>query len=131
MSSVGQHLLIEYSECDVWALNDETALRSALLVAIGESGARIIDSVFHSFSPHGVTGIVGIAESHVSIHTWPELRYAAVDIFTCSPKMNSAHIVEALRLFLQSRHLSQMLVNRGPNHALTAETPCKVAPHQP
>ncbi len=56
------------------------------------SGATIVQSVFHMFSPHGVSGVVVVAESHLAIHTWPEYGYAAVDYFSCGPVDSKAAI---------------------------------------
>ena len=67
----------------------------------------------HKFDPIGVTAIVMIAESHLSIHTWPEHRYAAIDIFTCSPTMQPADVVGFLSARLQSRKVETVEVNRG------------------
>ena len=71
-----------------------------MLRAARETGATVIDTIFHQFSPQGVTGVVAIAESHLCIHTWPELGYAAVDIFTCGesfdPDEAASLIVEAV-----------------------------------
>jgi S-adenosylmethionine decarboxylase len=76
-------LIGEYYGCDCALLDDCDAIRTRLLEACGRIGVTVVGEVFHKFSPQGVTGIVAIAESHVSIHTWPEKAYAAVDIFTC------------------------------------------------
>lgn len=112
--SVGQHYLVEFDDCDVDAVNSEEHLRKALLRAVDLSGAKIIKDVFHSFSPHGVTGVIVIAESHVSIHTWPEFRYAAVDIFTCSDRMNVDLIVTELKIATQSKSVFMQKISRGP-----------------
>jgi len=53
-----------------------------------EAGAEVREVVFHKFSPQGVSGVVVISESHLAIHTWPELGYAAVDVFTCGSSVN-------------------------------------------
>ncbi len=112
--SVGIHHLVELKDCDPRAINDLEGLRLALLNAVEASGATIITDVFHPFSPHGVTGVIVIAESHVSIHTWPELGYAALDIFTCSHKMNSQLIVDQLKAFTCSKTLEVSSYRRGP-----------------
>ena len=111
---VGEHYLVEFYECDARVLNNEEQLRSGLLLAVERSGATIIKDVFHAFSPHGVTGVIVIAESHVSIHTWPEYHYAAVDIFTCSPKMNVQHIIQSLTHLIISNKVETTQISRGP-----------------
>lgn len=111
---LGQHLLIEFGLCSAPALDDLDGIRAGLLAAARRSGATVIGEIFHRFSPQGVTGVVAIAESHVSIHTWPEHGYAAVDVFTCSERMRSDVIVEDLRELLEAGHVVVRRVERGP-----------------
>ena len=83
MKILGIQLLIDLKQCDEAILNDLNKTRELLVNAAQKGGADIIGDTFHKFDPQGVTGIVSIAESHISIHTWPEFGYAAVDIFSC------------------------------------------------
>ena len=83
MEALGRHVLLELHSCNAQKLNDLPFLRETMLKAAEETGATVVGEIFHQFSPQGVTGVVAIAESHLCIHTWPEHRYAAVDIFTC------------------------------------------------
>ena len=83
-----------------------------MLQAAEAAGATIVQSVFHRFSPHGVTGVVVVAESHLSIHTWPEYGYAAVDFFTCGDcRPEAAH--EVLEAGMLSRSHAIVKVERG------------------
>lgn len=88
MKILGRHLVVEYSECDKLKLNDVRYLEDAMNEAVRKSGATIVRSVFHRYNPQGVSGVVVIAESHISIHTWPEYGYAAVDFFTCGESVD-------------------------------------------
>ncbi len=101
MQSLGKHLLGEYHGCDRELLNRPEHIRTELLAAVAQSGATPIHDFVHTFTPHGVTGIVVIAESHFSIHTWPEYGFAAVDLFTCGdsvdPYLAFDHLATALR----------------------------------
>ena len=83
MKSLGRHLLAEFYDCEPEMINNCGLVEKFMKDAAEKSGATIIKSVFHSFQPHGVSGVVVIAESHLAIHTWPEYGYAAVDLFTC------------------------------------------------
>lgn len=76
-------------------------------------GGTIVRSVFHQFSPWGVTGVVVITESHVTVHTWPEHGYAAVDVFSCSPRLDHARIREELRMVLGAREVRRRSFARG------------------
>ena len=80
---VGKHCILELYECDHTKLNDEAFLRTTITSAAKFAGATLLNLITHHFSPQGVTGLALLAESHISIHTWPEIGYAAIDVFTC------------------------------------------------
>lgn len=84
---LGYHWLVELYDCDEALLNDPQKVEFLLLDAARKSKATIIESCLHHFAPHGVSGVVVIAESHLTIHTWPEYGYAAFDIFSCGKEM--------------------------------------------
>jgi S-adenosylmethionine decarboxylase len=96
------HTLIDFHECDLVRLNDADGLRGQMLRAIADAGGTYVTDVFHKFSPHGLSGIVVIAESHVALHTWPEHRFAAVDIFSCTQKLDQSLIIAQLGEWLKS-----------------------------
>ena len=83
MNALGRHILAEIYGCQFDILNDAEKVERIMVKAALESGAEVREAVFHKFSPQGVSGVVVISESHLAIHTWPELGYAAVDVFTC------------------------------------------------
>ncbi|MCY3822465.1 MAG: adenosylmethionine decarboxylase [Nitrospinae bacterium] len=83
MNSLGRHLLAEFYDCGTDALNDPGRIERLMNEAARLSGATVVESAFHAFSPHGVSGVVVVEESHLAVHTWPEYRYAAVDYFSC------------------------------------------------
>ena len=83
MKTIGRHLIAEYYECRRETLDEVSTVRQAMLDAALAIGATVLGENFHQFDPHGVSGTVVIAESHLSIHTWPENGYVAVDIYTC------------------------------------------------
>ena len=111
--ALGTHLLLEMNECDPMLLDDMAMVKEVLLAAAEEAGATVVGEVFHKFSPVGVTGIVCIAESHISIHTWPEHRYAAVDIFTCGENLKPMEAAHFIAAGLQAQHCNVMEVKRG------------------
>lgn len=97
---LGKHLILELYACSAKLLDDLEGTRQALLEAAKRSRAQVISESFRKFDPVGVTGVVVISESHITIHTWPEYRYAAVDIFTCgdtAPEVGAAYLVSAFR----------------------------------
>src|SRR5207253_9695567 len=98
LNALGRHLLLEIFDCDPDAINSLEAVKGALIEAAKRAQATIVDVVFHEFNPFGISGVVVIAESHLSIHTWPEYRYAAVNVFSCGevlqPEIAVNYLVE-------------------------------------
>ena len=113
MKYLGKHLIVEFHGCDPAVLNDPETCQSHFLEAVRLSGATIIQPFFHQFSPHGVSGVVVIAESHFSVHTWPEYGYCAVDIFTCGEEIRSDAALDHLRRALRAGHYSVVEFKRG------------------
>src|SRR5260370_22611634 len=83
LNALGRHLLLEMFDCDPDAINSLESVKGALIEAAKRAQATIVDVVFHEFNPFGISGVVVIADSHLSLHTWPEDRSAAVDVFSC------------------------------------------------
>lgn len=81
--ALGRHILCEAYGCDPKALNSLEGIERIMVDAALKAGAEVREVAFHKFSPQGVSGVVVISESHLAIHTWPELGYAAIDVFTC------------------------------------------------
>ncbi len=112
MNTRGKHLLVEYWGCEADVLDDVGAVEALMKRAAEASGATLVESVFHRFCPQGVSGVVVVEESHLSIHTWPEKGYAAVDFYTCGDcEPERAH--EVLRRALRPRHAEKIRVQRG------------------
>ena len=83
VNTLGYHYVIEASGCDPKVLSDADALKKILLdsAKVGEMYVR--STYFYRFSPQGISGMVVVSGSHISIHTWPEKGYAAIDVYTC------------------------------------------------
>lgn len=113
MKALGRHVLAEFFDCEAEILNDAQRIENYMKRAAIECGATIVNSTFHTFNPHGVSGVVVIAESHLAIHTWPEYRYAAVDVFTCGETIDPAVATRALEEYLRARKVSVVQINRG------------------
>ena len=113
MNALGRHLLVELNECNREVLNDLDLLRDAMLTAAVKSGAVVLGDSFHRFSPQGVSGVVVIAESHLSVHTWPEYGYAAVDVFTCGTTVNPETAAEVLIERFESKNHTMTEIQRG------------------
>ena len=108
----GKHYLVEFTGCDPGKMKFVDDVREALLESARVSGATILGSHFHQFEPHGVTGMVFIAESHFSIHTWPEDGYAAFDILTCGV-MDPERAIGSLSKSLEAGKVEIRVFSRG------------------
>ena len=113
MTALGTHLLVELRQANPAKLDDIEFVRQALINAAREAGATILGDTFHRFTPQGVTGIVAIAESHISIHTWPEYGYAAVDVFTCGESLAPYKAADLIIKSLESKDSEVTKVLRG------------------
>lgn len=101
VNALGRHVLLELSGCPYTLLNDIDFVRKTLKKAAEKAEVTIISENFNRFNPQGISGVLIIAESHISIHTWPEYEYAAIDIFTCGdvalPDRAEQYLIEAFR----------------------------------
>ena len=111
MKSVGRHLILELWECQ--ELNSPEIVEKALREATVACKAHLLDLKVHTFSPQGVTGVAVVSESHILIHTWPELNYAAVDVFTCGNGTEPAAVIPVLRQYFSPRKIQVMELRRG------------------
>ena len=114
--SLGSHLLIELYGCNGKTLETEEIVGQAMHDAAAASKATIVEQSFHEFKPFGVSGAVIIQESHYTIHTWPEHRYAAVDLFYCGGTVLVHKAVEVLRERFQPERIKFLVVRRGLQH---------------
>ena len=98
---LGVHFLVELSGCPFELLDDEFFIQGALSEATKIANNTLIKLSSHKFEPHGVTAIALLGESHMSVHSWPEEGYAAVDIFTCgetsNPKLAVNYLIDAFK----------------------------------
>ena len=113
MYALGTHLLIELRDCNPEILKSLEKVRKILISAAKEAKATIINNSFHEFNPFGISGVVVIAESHLTIHTWPEYGYAAVDIFTCGDIIKPERAVSCLVKKFDCKNPSIVEMKRG------------------
>ena len=113
MYALGTHLLIELRDCNPEILKSLEKVRKILVSAAKEAKATIINNSFHEFNPFGISGVVVIAESHLTIHTWPEYGYAAVDIFTCGDIIKPERAVSYLVKKFDCKNPSIVEMKRG------------------
>jgi len=113
LNALGRHLLLELKLCNEEVLDDIDFLRDCLNEAAIQSGATVVGESFYHFSPCGVSGVVNIAESHIAIHTWPEYRYAAVDVFTCGDDVDPGKAARWITEKLEAKNHSLIELRRG------------------
>ena len=109
-----KHFLLELYRCDYEKLNDESFLRCTLNNAAKIANATVLNLISNKFEPQGVTAIALLAESHLSIHTWPEAHYSAVDIFTCGQNMKPDISCKYLIQVLMAKEHLLRVINRNP-----------------
>ncbi|MGE5557466.1 MAG: adenosylmethionine decarboxylase [Bacillota bacterium] len=110
---LGLQLLAEFWGCNREKINDPKKVEQLMLDAVKEAGAEAVGSIFHEFEPQGISGVVVISASHLAIHTWPELGYAAVDIFICGVHMDPWRALKRLEVQFEVRKIQVTEVPRG------------------
>ncbi len=115
--NLGTHYLADFFNCDRRKINDIAFIERIMIEATERAGASMIKPFFHKFSPHGISGVIVIAESHFAIHTWPEYGYAAVDLFSCAD-FDYKSALNHIRMSIGAEHHSVELMRRGilPGH---------------
>lgn len=124
MKSVGRHLVLELWGCS--NLNSTSAVEDALLEIVTALNLTLLSMNVHPFSPYGVTGVAVVSESHVVIHTWPELGYAAVDVFTCGEQRNPEDAVPVLRRYFAPERVQVIEMTRGVVQDVAGREPSAV-----
>jgi S-adenosylmethionine decarboxylase len=116
MDTLAKHLLAELHGCDRKLLDDPSELKRLMLAAAERARAHVLADVVHRYSPHGVTCLLVLEESHFSLHTWPEAGYAAADFYTCGSLLPELAL-ELLRDGLSATRLELLTVERGRSQA--------------
>ena len=112
-SAIGRHCILELHGCPYDILDNEALVRNAIVAASQKSLSTLLHLSSHRFEPQGVTAVGLLAESHISIHTWPELGYAACDIFTCGASARPTQACDFLATTLQAASQSLQVLTRG------------------
>jgi S-adenosylmethionine decarboxylase len=112
MKKLGAHYLIELVDCNPETLSHTETVEAGFVRAAEASKATILNVYFHQFSPHGVSGVILIAESHFTIHTWPEENYAAIDFFTCG-EMEPEKAIDVFKEVFMAGDVRVKIVDRG------------------
>lgn len=127
VKNLGTHLLMDFYGCDREIIDSTEDVRRHLMRAARNANATIVQDVFHTFSPQGVSGVVVIAESHIAIHTWPEFGCASVDVFSCSDKIHPEIVRAYLTECFRAKESTMTEMKRGtllPRHLEPEKTEC-------
>lgn len=113
MKVIGKHLTVDMYGCSFESLDNVAFVKDAMLTAVKEANMTLLDFTYHKFEPQGLTALALLAESHMSIHTYPEMGYAAVDVFTCGDHSRPDKAVQTLQRFLQPEKTKTTNIKRG------------------
>lgn len=97
MMKLGEHYICDLSNCSRDILLDSERAYQLFAQAVRESGLTVVDEGFYKFSPHGFTCFLLLAESHASLHAWPEYGYCAIDLFTCAIGKDLVPLIQRIR----------------------------------
>ena len=117
--SNGRHLILDLYNCDQQLLDNYAGLQELMETALQMSNATIIRIIGEKFQPQGVTLLALLAESHCSIHTWPEIGYAAVDLYTCGDTTNAHKAAQFLKKKLKASNTKEQELVRSTTHELS------------
>ena len=109
----GTHLLLTLKNCAPDVLNNELKLRELTREAAESTGAQVLEICSHRFTPQGVTTVAVLAESHASLHTYPESNTVFWDCFTCGTTCNPELSIEVLKKVLNPEHISKQVIARS------------------
>lgn len=113
MDTMGRHIITELWECNPDKLNDIDFIERLFVDAALRSGAEVREVAFHKFAPHGVSGVVIISESHLTIHSFPEHGYASVDVFTCGDRIDPSTASQYIAEGLEAKVREDVKLERG------------------
>ncbi len=113
LEALGRQLILEYYGCPAELMNDRDFIEEVMVSAAKHMRANIVSVDFHKFNPYGVSGVVVISESHLTIHTWPEFGYAAVDVFTCGTVIDPWEAHRYMKEHFKATKVSEVEFRRG------------------
>ncbi|MUK87554.1 S-adenosylmethionine decarboxylase proenzyme [Ornithinibacillus sp. L9] len=113
MDVLGRHIIAELWNCNIDVLNNINLLEQIFVDAALKAGAEVREVAFHQFAPHGVSGVVIISESHLTVHSFPEHGYASIDVYTCGEKVDPTIAVDYIIQALDAKTSEKIEIPRG------------------
>ncbi len=111
--TIGKHITVDMYGCSFSSLDNIEFIKNAMVAAIKAANMTLLDFSYHKFEPQGLTALALLGESHMSIHTYPELGYAAIDVFTCGEFSRPDKAVRTLKEYLQPDKMKTTNIKRG------------------
>ncbi len=109
---LGEHYICDLSNCNREVLLNPEQAYALFSRAVRESGLTVVDEGFYKFSPHGFTCFLLLAESHASLHAWPEYGYCAIDLFTCAIGKDLIPLIQTIKSALGADNFSLRKLDR-------------------
>lgn len=113
MNYLIRHIIIELHNCAQDIINNSEALDALLRDVAGRMGTEIISGISHKFDPQGVTAMLIVGASHLSIHSWPEHHYASADLVVCTEGFALQEIIDFIKERVQAQHVNFIEFRRG------------------
>ena len=107
------HILFTLKGCDRRVIDNKSLVEQSISVACRVSKSTLLGIVSHKFQPQGVTCVALLAESHISVHTWPELGIAVCDVFTCGKETKPMDAALHLKMAFNAEDIDFSTVDRG------------------
>ncbi len=111
--TLGLHIVADLYEVNPDLIDREEDIRHLLETSVKVANLTKISSHFYQFEPHGATGVILLAESHISIHTWPEHKLATVDVFTCGDPSKAYKAMDYIINTLGAKRIEKRVFDRG------------------
>ena len=116
---VGRHAIANIYNCKIDDMDNVEKIKEIIMEAANETKLHIVDSIFHKFSPIGISGVLILSESHLTIHTWPEYNFIAIDVFTCGTSFNPERTCEIIAKKFKSDTYDIKEIKRGEKIGLS------------
>lgn len=110
---LGRHYLAEFADCPAAGISTVASVERLFIDTLASHGGTILGQVTHQFEPFGATIVVMLAESHASLHTWPESNSVCIDMFSCTPALDADTAITDLAQVLKAGRVNRQTLDRS------------------
>lgn len=110
---IGKHLTVDMYGCSFEQLESVEFIKDAILTALSEAHLTLLNFISHKFEPQGLTALTLLAEGHISVHSYPNMGYAAIDVFICGDQNTPEHVVRTLSRLFRPEKTKTTHIRRG------------------